>query len=107
MSAPAVKFDSGKPQLDLLPFRALQGVGEVLTYGAQKYAAHNWRKGLAWSRLSAAALRHLFAFVRGEDNDPESGLPHLDHAACCILFLSELQKMGTGTDDRWRGEVHP
>lgn len=102
MSDAAVKFDAGKPQLDLLPTLALWGVGEVLTYGAAKYAAHNWRKGLAYSRLTSAALRHLFSFIRGENNDPESGLPHLDHAACCILFLSELQKTNTGTDDRWR-----
>lgn len=102
MSDAAVKLDQGKPAVDLLPFLALAGVGEVLGYGAKKYAANNWRKGLAWSRLSAAALRHLFAFMRGEDLDPESGLPHLDHALCCILFLSEFQKTGGGTDDRWR-----
>lgn len=99
---PAVKHDAGKPQLDLLPALAVFGVGDVLTYGAKKYAAHNWRKGLAWSRLTAAALRHLLAFMRGEDIDPESGLPHIDHALCCLMFLSEFQKTGGGTDDRWR-----
>jgi hypothetical protein len=50
-------------------------------------------------------LRHVFAFARGEDIDPDSGLPHLDHAACCILFLSSYQKTGTGNDDRYKPSV--
>lgn len=100
-TAQAVKFDTTKNPLDLLSPVALEGVGLVLAYGAQKYSAHNWRKGMAWSRLIGAALRHLLAFTRGENLDPESGLPHLDHAACCLMFLSEYQKARLGTDDRW------
>lgn len=94
------KDDAGKPRMDLLPFDAVEGVARVLGYGAAKYAPRNWEKGMVWGRLIAAALRHLFAFALGEDRDPESGLPHLDHAACCILFLSAYQKRGVGTDDR-------
>lgn len=97
-----VKHDGEKVQLDLLSVPALIGLGNVLTFGAKKYEAHNWRKGMVWSRLIAAALRHLFAFMLGEDTDPESGLPHIDHALCCLMFLSEFQKMKLGTDDRWR-----
>jgi hypothetical protein len=98
-----VKLDAEKVRLDLLSTPAVIGMGRVLTYGVQKYAEHNWRKGMKWSRLVAAAMRHLFAFASGEENDAESGLPHIDHALCCIMFLSEYQKTGTGTDDRWRG----
>lgn len=60
----------------------------------------NWELGMDWGRLVGAALRHVFAFVRGEDIDPESGLPHIDHALCCIAFLSAYQKRGVGVDDR-------
>lgn len=102
-SSPAVKTDADKVRLDLLSTPAIIGMGAVLTYGAQKYVEHNWRKGMHWSRLVAAAMRHLFAFAGGEDIDPESGWPHLDHALCCLMFLSEYQKTGIGTDDRWRG----
>lgn len=95
-----VKHDSGKPRLDLIPPRAAEIIGGVLAYGAKKYSASNWMQGADWSRYSGAALRHLFAFIKGEDNDPESGLPHLAHAACCVLFLLEYQAAGLGTDDR-------
>lgn len=97
----AVKHDAGKPRYDLLSALAVEGQAKVLGFGVAKYAAHNWRKGLEWSRLIRSALGHILAFMRGEDLDPESGLPHLDHAQCCLMFLSEYQKTGTGTDDRW------
>jgi hypothetical protein len=101
----AVKNDSAKPRTDLLPSKPLLAVSEVLRFGAQKYAEHNWRKGMDWSRLHGAALRHLLAFADGEDLDPESGLPHIDHALCCLLFLSEFvhdERYAAG-DDRWKG----
>ena len=87
------KFDQGKPQYGLLPPEALADVVAVLTYGANKYAPENWRKvENAHSRYFDAAQRHLWAYQRGEDADPESGFPHLAHAACCLLFMLELDK---------------
>jgi hypothetical protein len=53
-----------------------------------------------WGRLLGAALRHLSAWAQGVERDAESGLPHLAHAACCVLMLGALTKRGTGTDDR-------
>jgi hypothetical protein len=47
-------------------------------------------------------LRHLFAIMRGEDNDPESGLPHIDHVGCCWMFLSNNMKVRPEMDDRWK-----
>jgi len=83
-----VKHDGGKPEYDLLPPRALERVVDVLTYGAKKYAAGNWKQvENARSRYYNAAQRHLSAWRRGETLDPESGFPHLAHAACSILFL--------------------
>ena len=96
----AQKHDAGKPRLDLLPFDALEQVGAVLDYGAKKYAARNWEKGLAWGRLLGAALRHLGAWARGANLDAESGLPHLAHAACCVLMLLASVTRGIGADDR-------
>lgn len=97
-----IKFDGEKPRMDLLDPLALEGLATVLTFGAQKYAAHNWRKGIANTRLIAAMLRHLFAIMRGEDLDPESGLPHIDHVGCCWMFLSNNMKVRPEMDDRWR-----
>jgi hypothetical protein len=98
----ADKQDAGKPSMELLPAEAMTEVAKVLEYGARKYAPNNWRKGLSWGRLSGAALRHLFAWIGGEDNDKETRLSHLAHAACCVLFLLASQKSGHGTDDRWK-----
>lgn len=99
-----VKDDAKKVQLELLSPQWLHGVGEVLTFGARKYAAHNWRKGLARTRLLGACLRHVMAYLGGEDTDPETGLLHLDHASCCLMFASELHRTRPDTDDRYRGE---
>jgi hypothetical protein len=104
MSAPTnsggLKYDSGKPPLSLIDRHALEAIGQVLAFGAQKYAAHNWRKGIVYSRLIDAALRHLYAFADGEDNDPESGLSHVAHAGCCVIFLLGLMHAKPEMDDR-------
>lgn len=96
------KFDQGKAPWDLLPFDAVEQIVRVLEFGADKYGAYNWSKGMDHSRLFAAAMRHLTAHWRGENTDPETGLSHLSHAGCCILFLLAYQIRGDGHDDRPR-----
>ena len=94
-----LKFDGDKPKLDLLVDGvppALEEVGKILTFGAQKYAAHSWKTvENNKERYKAALVRHLLAHSKGEVLDPESGLPHLAHLACNALFILELEK----TDD--------
>jgi hypothetical protein len=102
-----LKYDEQKPRMDLLDFDALEGLSKVLTFGANKYAAHNWRKGISYSRLTAAMLRHLAAIQRGEDIDPESGLPHIDHLGCCWMFLSNMTKTRPDLDDRYKDATNP
>jgi hypothetical protein len=96
----ATKHDSGKLQLDLFPWPAVPPVTRVQMFGARKYAAENWREGFTTRRLIAAAFRHLTTYFEGQDLDPESGLPHTDHAACMILYLIALRELGRLTDDR-------
>lgn len=97
-----LRSNEGKPRFSLISPWAMEGLARVLTHGAQKYADHNWRKGLSWQETIDSLKRHLAAFERGEDIDPESGLPHVDHITCNATFLSEFQKLGRGTDDRWK-----
>jgi len=97
-----IKYDQEKIRLELLSGSWINGVGQVLTFGAKKYAAHNWRAGLARSRLLGAALRHIFAYLGGEDCDPETQLLHLYHASCCLMFASELHYTKPETDDRYK-----
>lgn len=85
------KDDKDKLDWTLLPIEPLEDVVRVLEFGAKKYARDNWRKvDNAHRRYIAAALRHIVAYQKGEVNDPESGQPHLAHAACCLLFLGAL-----------------
>jgi hypothetical protein len=101
----ALKFDQDKLPLHLLSTEAMNQTAAVLAFGAQKYAEHNWRSGFVWSRPLSAAMRHITAFNAGEDRDPESGLSHLAHAACCIMFLLEFEKTHTHLDDRYKPNV--
>ncbi|WP_175869585.1 dATP/dGTP diphosphohydrolase domain-containing protein [Bartonella gabonensis] len=96
----AHKYDDSKPRLDLIPPFALFEIGRVLDFGANKYGANNWRKGMDWSRFHGAALRHLLAWFGGENKDAESDLSHLAHAVCCLLFLMECEAKQIGCDNR-------
>lgn len=91
MGNPGDKYDAEKLRWDLLPINTIEGIVGVLTFGARKYAPDGWRSvPEAKRRYFAALLRHLFAWWRGETHDRESGLHHLHHAGCCLIFLSEL-----------------
>lgn len=100
MSKKGVKFDLGKPRLDLVPPEAVLAVASILDIGARKYAARNWEQGMEWSRPYAAAQRHLYAWWSGENTDPDTGKSHLWHAACNIFFLIAYEARGSGVDDR-------
>mgnify|MGYP001604235100 CR=1 FL=1 len=82
------KFDENKNMVDLLDPEWLLEVGKILTHGAKKYGLYNWQNNLEHRRILAAALRHILAYWKGEKNDKDSGLPHLSHASCCLMFLS-------------------
>jgi len=80
--------DGGKLMVDLVPAEAILAVAEVLTYGATKYPANSWRETPdAVNRYYASALRHLYAWQTGEQQDKESGLSHLAHATTNLMFM--------------------
>ncbi len=66
----------------------------------------NWEQGLKWSRCYGALLRHITTWfmckVTGKpDKDPETGISHLGHAGCCLLFLLAYETRGMEKfDDR-------
>jgi hypothetical protein len=97
------KYDGGKAKLHLLPPKSILEVGKVLTYGAEKYDAENWRKvDDLQNRYTSAALRHIFAHIEGEDVDEETGLSHLAHAMCCLLFKLEDELIGESKEEGTR-----
>lgn len=94
------KFDQGKPRYDLVPFRALDEIAQVLGHGARKYGDENWRLVAdGRRRYIAAALRHISAYQQGEQNDQDSGLHHLAHSACSLMFIlaTELEAQRTSS----------
>ena len=101
---PAIKHDDGKPDWSLVPFESLEGMVKVLEFGAKKYDNWNWTAdgGFQYTRVLRSCLRHLFAWSRGEDLDPESGLSHIHHAMCNLLFISHYigNKKKYSKDDR-------
>lgn len=99
-SKTAVKFDGDKLPVHLVPIEAVHSLARVLQFGAKKYAARNWEKGMEWHRLYRAAINHLMLWFHNPDPDPESGLSHLDHAMACVSFLATYEARGIGVDDR-------
>lgn len=94
------RFNDGKVPLDMIPLMALEDCAKVFGYGAAKYARNNWLKGMDWSVPLGCLLRHIAAWQRGEDTDPESGLPHLGHAMCNLVMLSTFAQTFPEGDDR-------
>jgi hypothetical protein len=87
----AIKHDTGKLRYDLVPTVAFKGDAEVFTYGAAKYSDRNWEKGLNYTRLYSAAMRHMVAWRDGEDEDTESKIHHLKHARANLAMILALE----------------
>lgn len=106
--AAGLKFSATKPALGLVSGEFICHMGAVLTFGRDKYTrlnvdgANNWRRGIAVTELIAAVLRHTFLALMGEENDKESGHPHLAHAAVDAMMAWETIKYRPFWDDRWK-----
>jgi hypothetical protein len=96
----AAHYDAGKPRYDLIPADALEELAKVYGAGAAKYSDRGWGVGMSWSRYFGSLMRHCWAWWRGEELDPETGLHHLAHAAWNALALLAYAKRNVGTDDR-------
>jgi hypothetical protein len=96
------KNDQGKAAWYLMPWDALEEILRAFEFGAEKYGPWNFRNGMKWSRPFSALCRHIFAWWRGEDNDPESGLSHLAHAGACVVMLLVYIRNNPDQDDRYK-----
>ena len=107
-----LRYNDNKNRLELVSNYAINEMAKVYTYGAKKYTlynedgtikadgANNWRNGMKWSTVLASLKRHIAAFERGEDFDPESLEYHLSHAMTNCSFLLEYYKIYPQGDDR-------
>lgn len=94
------RYNKGKPDFSLIPLSTMEDEAQVWMYGKEKYKAWNWAKGMDWDVPYASAMRHLMAWQKGEDIDPESGLPHLAHVMCNIRMLTLYAKTYPEGDTR-------
>ncbi len=85
------KEHEDKDPYELIPFKALHEVVKVLGFGKNKHGIDNWRGIEDTQCFIGAALRHICAWQRGEQVDAETGIDHLAHAVCDLLFVQELK----------------
>ena len=101
-----LRHNEGKLQWHLLPMDLVRETVRVMMFGATKYKPNNWKRGFKYSTVLDCAYRHLDWWAEGEDNCSESGLSHLAHAMCNLVFLYffHARKKYKKFDDRkeWR-----
>lgn len=102
----AKRYNNGKPQWSLVHYPSLEPLVRVLEYGAEKYTTgnesgrDNWKKGLPIRQVCESMLRHIYAFLDGEDNDPESKISHIGHIQANAMFLAYMMRNKPELDDR-------
>ena len=98
---PKQQFGDKKTPFFLIPTLPLADVAWVMKSGAKKYNPFNWRKTKVYaSTYISATQRHFFAWIEGEDLDPESKRHHLAHVIANILILLDAAMTRTLIDDR-------
>lgn len=86
-----VRLLYGSTQADMQA--ALRDAAAVFEFGAKKYKAWNWYKGMPWSVPVGCIGRHLLAIERGEALDADSGLHHRGHVVCNVFMLLAYNRM--------------
>lgn len=83
------KKEEGKAEPTLVYWSMIEGLSRVREYGIKKYGkSEDWRTTSSIKHFDAM-LRHIFAFMSGEEYDHDSGMSHLWHAAANIMFEIE------------------
>lgn len=85
-----IKYDSDKLRMDLIDPFFVEGVARVLTFGSNKYGDHQWKGGFPLDCLIASLQRHESELRKGILVDSESGIEHVYHAACNLMFIAYL-----------------
>jgi hypothetical protein len=101
-----MKQIEGKVRYDLIPAESMELFARAMEYGARQHVQDDWRegKGMPWSWLLGAVLRHTWAVLRGEDLDRDSRLPHMAHvmaSAAMLLYYWSYPKR-YDKDDRFQ-----
>jgi hypothetical protein len=82
----SLAFKRSKTRWSLFPWEQLQEVGDVFTEGAKKYKDEGWKQ-CDTQLYHDAIIRHVMAYMKGEQKDSESGFDHLSHVIANALIL--------------------
>lgn len=99
----AARFNQGKPRLNyILRFpKVMEAISRIKELGAAKYGDDNWKKGgKPDTEYIDSMLRHLTAFMAGEEIDEDSGCCHLGHAIWNLMALLELNHPDVIIDEK-------
>lgn len=108
----ARRYNKDKIRYELISTVGLERLAEVYTKGAEKYTlrnekgdiiddgSNNWRKGQDWMGVIASVQRHIEAWKKGEDFDPDLGTRHLANAAWGLFALLDFEKYHPDKDNR-------
>ena len=97
-------YDKDKIEIHyIFELSLIDEMAKVGTFGTKKYGRYNYRNGISYMRILGSCTRHLTAFIRGENNDKESGLSHLAHLAYDAAMLFDIIRLHPDYDDRPRG----
>lgn len=99
-----LRYNEGKPRIGLISPFADRELARVLTKGAEKYDANNWKHGMSWLEVCDSLERHLNSWKAGEERDTETGCLHMAHVMCNAMFLTEYYQIAQKYDDRFNPE---
>lgn len=103
---PKTAAGAKKPDLTVIPPTSLLHLATAMMNGEAKYGLYNWRESPISSRpYIAAALRHLLAYLDGEDfsqDTVEAGKPvhHLAHVMATCAIVLDAMEVGVLNDNR-------
>lgn len=92
------------PILSVVPASSILGEAEAMRDGAAKYGPMNWRtQKIQAMTYVDANLRHVFAWVDGEELASDSGVHHLKHAKATLGILIDAIEHDSWVDNRPKG----
>lgn len=93
-----------KVPMGQVPPIAIAHEAAAMLDGTLKYGYRNYReKKVRATVYIDACLRHLYAWLDGQERAEDSGIHHLGHARACLGILLDAQANNSLLDDRVKG----
>jgi len=83
--------NKNKLRYSLIEPEFIKQLAQVIAHGNEKYTPESWKNNNKVVYIDAL-LRHLMEYMLGNKVDPDSGLPHLSHAAVNIMMVAWFEE---------------